>query len=126
MSRDGVLNLDFTSVIDQATLAGIVVTPIEGAQVLIEESNQNTSVTEGGNSDTYQVLLNTQPAANVTVNLQLDGQVTSDVPNLLFTPANWNVPQTVTINAVDDTLGESFHNSLLVILFRQRMYLMLR
>ena len=109
--RDGTLNLDFSSVIDQASLAGIKITPIEGAQVLIEESQQNTSVTEGGNSDTYQVLLNTKPTANVTIDLQLDGQTTADKTSLLFTPENWNTPQTVTIDAVDDDLGESFHSS---------------
>ena len=109
--RDGTLDLDFSSVLDKASLAGIEVTPIIGAQVLIEESQQNTSVTEGGNSDTYQVLLNTKPTANVTIDLQLDGQTTADKTSLLFTPQNWNTPQTVTIDAVDDALGESFHSS---------------
>ena len=109
--RDGKLDLNFSSAIDQASLAGIEITPLKGAQVLIEESQQTTSVTEGGNSDTYQVLLNTKPTANVTINLQLDGQTTTDKTSLLFTPQNWNTPQTVTVNAVDDNLGESFHSS---------------
>ncbi|MEL7406854.1 MAG: malectin domain-containing carbohydrate-binding protein, partial [Cyanobacteria bacterium J06558_2] len=109
--RDGVLNLDFTSVVDQASLAGIVLTPLNDAQVLIAESNQNTSVTEGGNTDTYQVLLNTQPTANVTINLQFDGQTTADQTSLIFTPQNWSTPQTVTVSAVDDNIGESFHTS---------------
>ncbi len=109
--RDGILNLDFASVVQNATLAGIALAPIKGAQVLIEESQQKTSVTEGGNSDTYQVLLNTKPTANVTINLQLDGQTTVDKTSLVFTPDNWNTPQTVTVNAVDDAVGESFHTS---------------
>ena len=109
--QDGTLNLDFTSVVDQASLAGIVITPIDDPQVLIEESEQNTSVTEGGNTDTYQVLLNTQPTADVTINFQLDGQTTVDQTNLVFTPENWNVPRTVTVSAVDDAEGESFHAS---------------
>ena len=109
--RDGALDLNFTSVVGDAALAGIKITPVEGAQVLIEESDRDTSVTEGGNTDTYQVLLNTKPTANVTVNLQLDGQVTTDKTSLVFTPQNWSTPQTVTINAVDDTVGESFHTS---------------
>ncbi len=109
--RDGTLDLDFSSVLDRASLAGIEITPIEGARVLIEQSQQNTTVTEGGNSDTYQVLLNTKPTANVTIDLQLDGQTTADKTSLLFTPQNWNTPQTVTINAVDDAIGESFHSS---------------
>ena len=109
--RDGMLDLDFNSVLDRASLAGIEITPIEGARVLIEQSQQNTNVTEGGKSDTYQVLLNTKPTANVTIDLQLDGQTTVDKTSLLFTPQNWNIPQTVAVNAVDDALGESFHSS---------------
>ena len=108
---DGALDLKFTSVVGDAALAGIEITPVNGAQVLIEESDRNTSVAEGGNSDTYQVLLNTKPTASVTVNLQLDGQTTVDKNNLVFTPQNWNKPQTVTVTAVDDAVGESFHTS---------------
>ncbi len=109
--RDGGLNLEFTSTVSEATVAGIVISPIEDAQVLIEESEQNTSVAEGGNTDTYQVLLNSQPTANVTINFQLDGQTTVDKTSLVFTPQNWSVPRTVTVTAVDDTDGESFHTS---------------
>ena len=109
--RDGKLDLDFSSVINKASLAGIEITPIADPQVLIEESQQDTLVTEGGNSDTYQVLLNTKPTANVTIDLQLDGQTTADKTSLLFTPQNWYTPQTVTIDAIDDDLGESFHSS---------------
>ena len=29
-----------------------------------------------------------------------------DRATLTFTPANWNVPQTVTVTGVDDTLGD--------------------
>ena len=111
IARDGEINLDFSSVIGNATLAGIEIVPIEGAQVLIQESDASTVVTEGGASDTYQVLLNTQPTADVTINLQPDGQTTVNQNSLVFTPENWNVPQTVTVNAVDDNAGESQHIS---------------
>ena len=106
--RDGAIDLDFTSVANNATIAGIEIVPIEGAQVFITESDDSTLVTEGGNSDTYQVLLNSQPTANVTINLQPDGQSSLDRDTLVFTPQNWNVPQTVTVNAVDDSNAESF------------------
>ena len=109
--RDGAIDLDFASSVENATVAGIEITPIKGAQVLIEESQQNTSVTEDGGTDTYQVLLNTQPTSNVTINFQLDGQTVVDQASLVFTPENWSTPQTVTVSAVDDTLGESFHTS---------------
>ena len=106
--RDGAIDLDFTSVANNATIAGIEIVPIEGAQVFIIESDDSTLVTEGGNSDTYQVLLNSQPTANVTINLQPDNQSSVNQNTLIFTPQNWSVPQTVTVNAVDDNSAESF------------------
>ncbi|MEL6930605.1 MAG: malectin domain-containing carbohydrate-binding protein, partial [Cyanobacteria bacterium J06600_6] len=106
--RDGAINLDFSGEISNATIGGIEIVPIEGAQVLILESDDNTLVTEGGNSDSYQMLLNSQPTANVTINLQPDNQSSVSQNSLVFTPANWSVPQTVTVNAVDDNNAESF------------------
>jgi len=35
-----------------------------------------------------------------------DAQTTAAPTALTFTPANWNVPQTVTVGAVDDALIE--------------------
>ena len=106
--RDGAIDLNFNSVANNATIAGIEIVPIEGAQVFIIESDDSTLVTEGGNSDTYQVLLNSQPTANVTINLQPDNQSSVNQNTLVFTPQNWSVPQTVTVNAVDDNNAESF------------------
>ena len=106
--RDGAIDLDFTSVANNATVAGIEIVPIEGAQALILESGEGTLVTEGGNSDTYQILLNSQPTADVTINLQPDAQTNVDQNTLTFTPENWSVPQTVTVNAVDDDASENF------------------
>ncbi|MGD1875420.1 MAG: malectin domain-containing carbohydrate-binding protein, partial [Mastigocoleus sp.] len=109
--RDGTIDLNFTSVLEDAAIAGIEIVPLEGPQVLIQESEQKTRVIEGGNVDTYQVFLNTQPSSDVTINFQLDDQVNVDQSSLVFTPSNWDTPQTVTVNAVNDTLEESFHTS---------------
>ena len=106
--RDGAIDLEFTSELNNATVAGIEIVPIEGARVFIIESDDDTQVTEGGNSDTYQVLLNSQPTANVTINLQPDNQSLVSQDTLVFTPQNWSVPQTVTVNAADDSNPESF------------------
>ncbi|MEG4817057.1 calcium-binding protein [Microcoleus sp. K5-D4] len=57
-------------------------------------------------SDIYKVRLNTQPTANVTVAITPETQVTVSQPALTFTPANWNVAQTVTVTAVDDAVVE--------------------
>jgi Ca2+-binding RTX toxin-like protein len=59
------------------------------------------------------VRLTTQPTANVTVALTPASQVTVSLPALTFTPANWNVAQTVTVTAVDDAVVEGNHPGLI-------------
>ena len=61
---------------------------------------------ESGNTATFQVTLNVSPRATVTIPVSSsdtqEGVVSTS--SLTFTPANWNVPQTVTVTGVDDTL----------------------
>jgi len=64
-------------------------------------------------SDIYKVRLNTQPTANVTVAITPGTQVTVSLGTLTFTPANWNVAQTVTVKAIDDAVVEGNHVSLI-------------
>lgn len=76
-------------------LPGIVVTP------------SSVSVAEGGATATYNVKLASPPTANVTVAIGgTAGQVTAAPSPLTFTSANYNVNQTVTVNAIDDALAE--------------------
>src|SRR5262249_30207485 len=78
-------------------------------------TENSTRVLEGGFTDTYTVALTNPvgPGQSVTVTLQSDGQVTfrnaADVPitTLTFTAANWNVPQTVKVVAVQDGVKEN-------------------
>ncbi|HLO87914.1 MAG TPA: DUF4114 domain-containing protein [Nostocaceae cyanobacterium] len=81
--------------------------------VTIIESGGSTSVAEGGLTDTYSLILNSPPTANVVINLNSGTQLTTNTNQLVFTPQNWNVAQTVTVTAVDDTLKEGFHNGLI-------------
>ena len=76
--------------------AGIEISGVDG---LVE-------LTEDGTTDTYSVVLNCEPTANVTVNLTSDSQMTVSPPTLTFTPGNWNVPQTVIVSAIDDDIAE--------------------
>ena len=47
------------------------------------------------------------PAGNVDHHARHpDGQVTTSSPTLSFTPANWNIDQTVTVTAFDDAFDE--------------------
>lgn len=79
------------------------------AGVTITQSGGSTNVTEGGATDTYTVVLDTAPTSDVTISLNPDSQVSLNHSFLVFTPANWNIPQTVTVTAVDDALVEGLH-----------------
>ncbi|BAZ10924.1 hypothetical protein NIES4071_27480 [Calothrix sp. NIES-4071] len=79
--------------------------------VTFTQTNGSTIVTEAGNSDTYTLVLRTQPTADVTITLAPGNQITSDKTTLTFTTVNWNTPQTITVNAVNDTTPEGNHNS---------------
>jgi uncharacterized protein len=95
--------------IDNLQVSTTGITPTPG--VTITQSNGSTTVTEGGATDSYTVVLNTQPTANVTITLAPDAQTTVSTPTLTFTSANWNVAQTVTVTAVDDVAVEGLHSS---------------
>ena len=62
-----------------------------------------------GSNDSFTVVLKTMPTGNVVVTLTPNAQVTTSPSTLTFTPANWNVAQTVTVTAVDDAVIEGAH-----------------
>lgn len=76
-------------------------------EVLLTETDLGTEVGEDGTTDSYALVLTTQPTDDVTIALMADSQVTLDKTQVVFTAANWNVPQNVTIIAVDDTTPEA-------------------
>lgn len=105
------LNPDYNAVIDPTG---------PGARVV--ETGGATTVSETGVDDTYEIMLTKPPTENVTVTLKTDSAVSPtqviarDAANpandfLVFTPANWFVPQTVVVSAIDDGTQENFHRS---------------
>ncbi|HIK13203.1 MAG TPA: DUF4347 domain-containing protein [Oscillatoriaceae cyanobacterium M33_DOE_052] len=69
----------------------------------------STDVLEGFGTDVYKLVLTSPPVADVTIALNNDRQITTDVPTVTFTPSNWNLPQMVTVTAVDDSQLEGNH-----------------
>jgi large repetitive protein len=91
----------------------VIITDNDTADVIVSESGGNTAVVEGGAGDAYTVVLATQPTSNVTVNISfaplqviVNGD-TDGTTSLIFTPADWDTPQSVTVFAVNDTLFEA-------------------
>jgi hypothetical protein len=76
---------------------GIIVDPIG-----------NLITTESGGTDFFEVVLNTEPTADVTIGISSSNpdEGTIDQANLTFTPTNWDIPQTVTITGVDDPIED--------------------
>ncbi len=83
--------------IDAAARPGVVFGPLD-----------TTQTDEGGGAATFTLALNTQPSANVIINLHSDnaseGVVTP--PRLTFTPLNWDQPQIVTVTGRDDPIDD--------------------
>lgn len=72
---------------------GITVTPTSGLQT-----------SEGGNTASFSVVLNSKPNGNVTIPVKSSdtSEGTVAVSQLTFTPTNWNSAQAVVVTGVDD------------------------
>lgn len=85
--------------------------------VMVIPTNGSTDVEEGGATDTYEVVLTYAPTEVVTIDIEnKQNQVRAVATNgggtsLNFTPANWSIPQRVTVTAVDDTQNEGPHKT---------------
>ncbi len=77
--------------------AGFTVTPTSGL-----------TTTEAGGTAQFTIRLNTRPTSNVTIPISSSNTAegTVSVPSVTFTPANWNVPQTITVTGVDDNVDD--------------------
>ena len=88
---------------DAVTAAEVEVTIIEDDTPGVTVSETALTITEG-ESQSYTIVLDTEPAADVTVAIQLpeNADVAVDVTVLTFTAEDWNTPQTVTVTAAQD------------------------
>ncbi|MCD4727189.1 MAG: hypothetical protein K8R46_05985, partial [Pirellulales bacterium] len=82
-----------------------------GENGVIDNSSSSTGdIVFGGDSDTYTVVLESQPSANVVITVTPDEQIEVNSATLTFTPENWDQPQTVTVTAVDDFVDENLRH----------------
>lgn len=98
------------------TLIGYQV-PIEGGTVTVNVTDDDVAgvtltptaltVLEGG-SENYSVVLSSKPSGDVTVDVSSDNaDVTVSPESLTFTPATWEVLQTVEVTAAQDADGDA-------------------
>ncbi len=90
-----------------------------GEGVTITESGGSTDVTEGGATDTFTVVLDASPSFETVIVFVLglvDVSVSTGALN--FTSTTWNIPQEVTVTAVDDSDVEGSHtDSIILVVF---------
>src|SRR5436190_800571 len=91
----GIVVADVTVTNTDNATTGLTVTPTTGL-----------TTTEAGGTPTFTVVLNTQPAADVTIALTSSDTTEGTVSpaTLTFTPVNWATAQTVTVTGVNDAV----------------------
>ncbi len=83
-----------------------VISDNDVAGITVISSGGSTETSEYGTSDSFDVVLNTQPLSDVVINITgLDTSESSiDKTTLTFTNANWDKAQKVTVTGQDDAL----------------------
>jgi probable HAF family extracellular repeat protein len=81
--------------------------------VAVTLSPTGLSLTEGGAAGTYTAVLTRAPIANVVVTVSPNQQLSTSTTQLTFTPANWNTPQTVSVQAIQDGVAEGAHTGII-------------
>ena len=85
----------------------------DSAGLIVTQTGGSTQVDESGTTDAITVTLKNEPSANVVVLISTSDPGEAEInPGILtFTPANWNVPQTIIVTGVDDDLIDGSQSS---------------
>jgi S-layer homology domain len=77
-------------------------------------STTGVTATEWGSTGSYTLRLTSLPESAVTVTLTGWVEVTPSPSSIIFTGGNWNILQTITVTAVDDSKIEGAHTGAIV------------
>lgn len=92
------------SIIDNGDTAGVTKT----------ESSGSTAVSEAGLSDSYTLVLTSQPTSTVTIAVgTTSADISLSTSSIAFTSSNWDQAVTVTVSAVNDTTVEDTETALI-------------
>ncbi|MDA1017898.1 MAG: hypothetical protein O3A00_26005, partial [Planctomycetota bacterium] len=86
-------------------------------EFVIVESSSSTAVGEDLSTDSFTVVLDTQPTSDVVFNVSSGdmGEATVSPVQLTFTPADWDAPQVVTLTGVNDFVIDGEQTSLVTV-----------
>ncbi|HJM98659.1 MAG TPA: hypothetical protein QF850_00205, partial [Acidimicrobiales bacterium] len=88
-----------------------------GEGFTLAETGGSTAVSESGTSDTFTIVLDTQPTDDVHFSVS-DGssdEISLSPTTITFSNSNWDTPQTVTVTGSDDNLVDGSQTSTVTI-----------
>ena len=91
--------------LDPSDVVGTVMDSTVAAAVTVIPASSPLIVSEDGTSSTVDYVLSAEPSADVTFDLLVTdpNEGSLNQSTLVFTPANWGTPQTVTITGLDES-----------------------
>ena len=103
---DGSSDDDFDGVANPEV--SITTTDNDTAGFTVIESGGSTNVGEDGSSDTFTVVLNSEPTSDVVIAISSNDTDESTVStgSITFTSENWDTPQTVSVTGADDNFAD--------------------
>ena len=86
----------------------VTVTDNDAPGITILQTGGDTTVSETGTQDTFSVVLNSEPTADVVIGISSSdtGEATVGPASLTFTDTNWHVAQSVTVTGQDDDVAD--------------------
>lgn len=110
-SGNGDFTFTFEDLAGNQNSATATVTWIQSIGITVSPTS-GLITTEGGGEASFSLVLDSTPTADVSIDLSSDNTTEGTVTpaSLTFTSANWDIPQTVTVRGVDDTLTDGSQN----------------
>ncbi len=106
--EDETLTLQFVGSTLSTVLSTAKIIDDDTAGVRVGAASNGGATTEGGGTDTFTVVLTSEPVADVTIPVRSthpdEGVVDKD--SLTFKPSDWSTAQTVTVTGVDDDMDD--------------------
>ena len=80
----------------------------DGSTIVVTPPANGITTSEAGQVGTFTIVLTSQPSGNVTIPVSSSDQTEGlpQVSAVVFTPLDWNLPQTVSVDGQDDTLAD--------------------
>lgn len=99
------------------TTTAVTYTVVDNDTAGVSVIPTSLTLTEGALDDVFNLTLDSEPTANVTVLITTTNQATTSTSTLQFTSGNWDTGYNVTVSAIDDLVVEGTHYATTTVTF---------